>query len=538
MPSRPVGSKRARCYAGHMLGTVIRLLAGCTGSSGGADFTLNLTPVISVAQDPFEGVDQLDLVIVPVVGESTRLTLGAPTSGSTPSIEGLPSLQDARILVEGYEGGTLVMRGRTEPLTATEGTIEAEVFVASTEATAWLGALPEALHHPMVAPLGDGHFWIAGGVSNNRSGAPKSGTDAMRELSLAPPGEGLAIVETGTLPAYTDADGVSQTERMGGTATLLTVAGTDAGKILVTGGSITHPFLYDGQVTDAAGLYDPTTGEWEDLGEAAALRQARSLHVALENVLGNVVIWGGLGVVDRDGVLLPGALEFYDRAARRTSELDTTTLGHLAVAITDLGAGGTALCGGALLGGTGWSSSPTCVRVPIDGAGGEDFSALPVGLAGGAMVTLDDGRILLTGGATTSTAVEADTYVAARSSAWLYNPSTGQWGALSASMAMARAGHRMALLDDGRVAIFGGAESFNPFFPPTNPVSCVELYDPPTGTFSSIDGCTAGDDAGGLPGRAYEPQIAYDPDYGVLVVGGLDGAGSASAGLSLFVPGD
>jgi hypothetical protein len=324
---------------------------------------------------------------------------------------------------------------------------------------------------------------------------------------------------------------------MGAAVTPLTVAGTDAGKLLVSGGAPIHPYLYDGQPTASVALYDPATDGWEELAEGSALREPRALHLAVENLLGNVVLWGGLGVVDSDGVLLPGAIEFYDRAARTVRELDVAALGHVSAAATDLGADGTLLCGGARLGGNGWSSSEICARVPIDGSSTESFEELPVGLAGAAMVTLPDGRVLITGGATASTAVDADAYAEARGSAWLYNPDTGLWGALSGTMAVARAGHRMVPLADGRVLVIGGSQSFNPFFPPPDPISCIEVYDPESGVFTSVEDCTAEDDAGGLPGRAYEPQVAYDPAYGVLIVGGIDATGGAASGVSIYVPG-
>jgi hypothetical protein len=104
-------------------------------------------------------------------------------------------------------------------------------------------------------------------------------------------------------------------------------------------------------------------------------------------------------------------------------------------------------------------------------------------------------------------------------------------------MNMARAGHKMVLLADGRVLIVGGAESYNDTGGAANPVSCLELYDPTDGTFGIVDGCTTSDDSGGLPGRAYRPQVAYDPDYGALIVGGLGADGSAQSAVSLFVPG-
>lgn len=521
-----------------MLLAVMGVFVGCTG--GAADYTLHLTPVAASSQSPFEGLDRIDLVLTPAVGDALRVTLGSPSSGATPEITGLPPLEDTRIAVEGYAGDTLAMRGMTEPLTASDGVVEAKVFVASTETTAWLGALPEGLVLPMVVALGEGRFWVGGGATNNRGGEPRKENDAVQVLSLAPPDENLAFVVTGTLPGYTDADGSQQTARMGATVTPLTVSGTDEGKVLVTGGAPLDPLLYDGQTTKSAALYDPATDTWEELPAADALKDYRTLHLAIENLLGNVVVWGGLGKVERGsdgGVELPNTIEYYDRAARSFTSLGRADLGFLGAFAADLGNDGTVICGGADINGSAWTSTSTCVRVALDGSGIEAFADLPAGLAGAAMLTLEDGRVLLTGGATTTTGVGTDVDVAARSSAWLYNPETEQWGSLSAQMGVARAGHRMVRLADGRVLILGGAESYNAIATPTDPVSCLEIYDPVDGSFTSVDGCDASDDAGGLPGRAYQPGVAYDPDYGVLVVGGAGADGSAVTGVSLFVPG-
>ena len=144
--------------------------------------------------------------------------------------------------------------------------------------------------------------------------------------------------------------------------------------------------------------------------------------------------------------------------------------------------------------------------------------------------------MLLTGGASAPTNVANEEYEDARDSAWLYNPETDQWGRLSGSMSAPRAGHRVVALRDGRVAIIGGAQTFNPLEGGRESLSCIEVYDPVTSAFTPIDDCTADDDAGGLPGRASEIAVAYDPDYGVLLVSGLDEEGSAAPYVSLFVP--
>lgn len=511
-------------------------LTGCTGA-GGADYTLHLTPVVASPQSPLEGLDRIDLVLTPAEGDPVRVPLDAPTSGGTPEVTGLPELVDTRIAVEGYRDGDLVLRGLTEPLTASSGEVEATVFVASTETTAWLGPLTEGLYLPLLAPLGGGRFWLAGGAGNGRSNEPSKEQDAAYVLTLAPPDDGLAFQAIGTLPAYDDADGVSTTARMGATATVLTAAGDSQGMVLVTGGASANPMSYDGQATQAASLYDPETDTWEHLPTAQGLGTPRVRHLAIENLLGGVVVWGGFGESSGTSISLPSTVEFYDRVSGRfTESFDGGGLGQLDAMAADLGADGTLLCGGSDINGATWTSSDTCIRVQLDGSGVTEFQRLPSGLTGAAAVTLADGRVLVTGGASTAGGADTDADVDALASAWLYNPTTEQWGSLAASMRVARVGHRMVLLADGRVLVVGGAQTYNLVMPAADAVSCLEIYDPTGGTFTSVDDCDASDDAGGLVGRAQQPQVAYDPDYGVLIVGGLSAEGSAQNGVSLFVP--
>jgi hypothetical protein len=530
-------SKVAWWYASRMLLIVSGLMTGCTGSSG-ANYTLHLNPVVASLQTPFEGLDRIDLVLTPADGTPLRVPMDAPTSGSTPEVTGLPALEGTRISVEGFQGGELILRGMTEPLTASSGDVEADVFVASTEKTAWLGALTSGLYRPMLVALGEGRFWLAGGLTNDLNDAPVRGQKAMYTLTLAPPDEGLAFTTLGDLPEYETNDGEMETARMGAGYTLLTASGADQGKILVTGGAPKDPLGDQGEASSEASLYDPSNDTWEDIPAMSSLTKARVQHLVSENLLGNVVVWGGYGPQNgRDGVFLNNTLEYYDRAEREFTDKGVRTIGPLDAFMADLGESGTLLCGGADVTDASWSSSDACVRVKLDGTV-ETAEDLPEGLAGAAVVKLADGSLLATGGAAVpaSSPVSTISDVSASSSAWLYNPTDQTWGGLSARMSVGRAGHEMVLLADGRVLIVGGAKSYNSNYAATDSVTCLEIYNPVDGSFEAVDECEDGDDAGGLYGGAYVPRVAYDPDYGVLIVGGVGADGSASNGVSLFVP--
>ncbi|MFH1223336.1 MAG: kelch repeat-containing protein, partial [Pseudomonadota bacterium] len=83
-----------------------------------------------------------------------------------------------------------------------------------------------------------------------------------------------------------------------------------------------------------------------------------------------------------------------------------------------------------------------------------------------------DGRVLITGGRDESDAL---------SSAEIYDPETGLFTATSGSMNSPRFNHTATLLNDGKVLIAGGYYTVG--YAVTN---SVELFDPDTGTFSSI----------------------------------------------------
>ncbi len=116
---------------------------------------------------------------------------------------------------------------------------------------------------------------------------------------------------------------------------------------------------------------------------------------------------------------------------------------------------------------------------------------------------LSDGRVLVVGG------LETDEVYAARASAEVYDPATGQFDAVG-SLATPRYGHAAVRLLDGRVAIIGGSDSSPGAIP------SIELYDPATGTFA--------------PGPT-DPRLARHgasavvlDDGRVLIVGGYDPA--------------
>ena len=153
-----------------------------------------------------------------------------------------------------------------------------------------------------------------------------------------------------------------------------------------------------------------------------------------------------------------------------------------------------------------------------------------MGRAYGTATLLTSGDVLIVGGRDPS----SDTG-GALSSAELYDPTTGAFTLLTATMAFAREFHTATLLNDGQVLIAGGTASAGSA---STPPAYEELYDPTTQTFLQtgalnaprivstaalsdgtvlIMGGGAPNDLTGLFGQSFPPQATceiYDPTTG------------------------
>jgi hypothetical protein len=156
----------------------------------------------------------------------------------------------------------------------------------------------------------------------------------------------------------------------------------------------------------------------------------------------------------------------------------------------------------------------------------------------GATVTqLDDGRILIAGGAKVKTGARtwyfADDLEEVYGDVEIYNPRTGEFTATVVKMNKARAFHQAVLLggtNRGRVAILGGYENIGGVLKPSR---AVEIYDPSTGGFSLL-----AEDKGLPAGRALFTASAAYPDDGVIfIAGGLTDPGPAGGYWELYLLG-
>ncbi len=512
-----------------------------TPDAGVGDWSLTLVPVVANNQgDLFADIDRLDVIVDAPGEETVRLELGAVTSGDTTSAQGLPRLEGATITVEATRDAQLVGWGRTAALTLSDGEAEARVFITGTDDANWLTPLGEGLARPGLVALGNGTFLAAGGYGNDRSSLPSRAQDVMLRLDLATPADPVGFVPAGTLPAYLSEAGESQTKRGDATWTVLRAQGPDQGKVLVVGGGAGLPWERATTISGSVDLYDPAADDgtglaaaWSHLGE---LERGRAEHVAQETALGNVVVWGGCGSTDRDGVYgWAPSLEVYNRAQqafRAVEDLPDVVPGSVAPGVTSLGEQGVLLCGGAeYASSSAWGASAGCLRVSADGSSASAFAELPQPLAAPAMVTLADGTVFVSGGTIVRDPVDNDATSEATNATWLWDGSSWVNGG---RMQIARLGHSMTVLPDGKVLIVGGTGDWGPTELPGTSYACVEIYDPAEGTFRLLDACDASSDSAGLPGRSAFPSVATDPSYGTLVVGGI-GPSGAQAGVSLYL---
>jgi N-acetylneuraminic acid mutarotase len=284
------------------------------------------------------------------------------------------------------------------------------------------------------------------------------------------------------------------------TATLLS-----DGRVLVAGGEVGQ--LDGSGVLASAELYDPSTGHWIGTGSMA---ESRYNHTATLLPDGTVLVTGG-----QDESVAGYALsstEIYDpRSAVWTlaASMATARTGHTATLLS----GGRVLVTG--------GNEKSAVGPTLSGA--EIFDPHAVRSNGLSDVSkpraqftatrLPSGMVLVAGG------IYAPPARLARSSAELYNPSSGIW-TLTGSMGEARASQTATLLPDGRVLVVGGFNS-------AGILDSAEIYNPRTSLWTATGHLHVA--------RAYHTATLL-PDGSVLVVGGLSEAGSALSSAEVYGP--
>jgi len=136
--------------------------------------------------------------------------------------------------------------------------------------------------------------------------------------------------------------------------------------------------------------------------------------------------------------------------------------------------------------------------------------------ADAASIRLGDGRVLICGGTVNANVGGV------LASAELYDPGSHRFVA-TGSMTVARQGHTITMLRDGRVLITGGARNIG--F--RSELSSAEIYDPATGTFSATGSMTT-------PREGHTATMLRDGR--VLIVGGSDNGIHALDSAEIYDP--
>ena len=501
---------------------------GLAACGGGTTFELALVPQTASNQDPFSGASQIDLILDHESGEPERWTLDSVQGSTSIDVEG--ALVDTRIRVEVQKNNAVAAVGQTGPIDLSNGETSAGVLVVQTDAMAFLEELGTRSFGAGVVAAGDGRFLVFGGLDIRDFNKDGTDNDVILSLDLGAleAGETPLFVEVNTLPEYgighdgTDFEVEQVAGRHGHTASLVQ---SEAGpQVLVAGGG--HGFAVFENTTASTFLYDLASGEIEVLSQQQDLKNPRYLHQAATNSDGDVVVMGGFARVEPGFIAAETTFEVYNTEEKdfeRPQELQAAGLYGMAVS---LGHQGVVYCGGgSLAGGTSWIPDARCVQISLAGEVNTIFEDLPLPLTHASMVALDDELLLVTGGITSDVGIEQDSGTAALSSAFVYSPENG-WSEIAGGMNLARARHESVLLPDGRVLLLGGVTHTGLQFPAGSALACAEIFDPATETFAPLGTCTEEHSIATLPTQMSDIGLAVDPEFGILLTGGLNSEGS------------
>jgi N-acetylneuraminic acid mutarotase len=280
------------------------------------------------------------------------------------------------------------------------------------------------------------------------------------------------------------------------------------GSVLVAGGSA------DGLPLDSVERYLPSNGTWVAAQRMNVARTEGSL-IALQD--GRVLVAGG-GIEGSPGYGATASAEIYDPNDNSWTMTAPMSVARTLQTATLLKDGGVLVAGGATAYYTSAAQLTSSVEVfdPKSNTW-RQTSPLPMPLYTHAASLLADGRVLVTGGFSSSADSAPSLDVA-----FTYDPATGQWST-AAPLSAARAEHTMLRFPDGRVLAMGGVDGSN------NVLRTSEIYDPVANTWTLT---------GSLPVAVFWPAAGILADGSVLVAGGsTDVTGSGTtARCEIYTP--
>ena len=270
------------------------------------------------------------------------------------------------------------------------------------------------------------------------------------------------------------------------------------GDVLVAGG-------HDVNVVDyaTAELYDPATNQWTLTG---SLNTARRYPVQAELANGEVLVaTGSLGAPTCTRYL--SSAELYNPATGQWTYTGSTLVPRESATAIRLADGRVLLAGGYNGGGGACTDTdPVDTEIYDPSTGQWSFAGnLPHGWLNGAMVLLQDGRVLMVDGNQHGSGTFTE--------AVIFDPATGQWSE-AATPILPRAGAAATLLPDGKVLVSQGGQSQS------------EIYDPVANTWS-LDATALENNSGA--------HTFLLPNGQVLLAGGGNNSGPSTA-AELYTP--
>ncbi|MGZ6268344.1 MAG: Kelch repeat-containing protein [Candidatus Limnocylindrales bacterium] len=270
-------------------------------------------------------------------------------------------------------------------------------------------------------------------------------------------------------------------------------------RLLVAGGAYNSS---SASATDSVTIYDPATGHWS---AATHMLQPRAYPMVVTLSDGSVLVAGG----SRN-------LQPLDTAERYYQDGTWVAAGRLNFprtqgTLTLLGDGRVLATGGGVEGSPGWAATASAEIFDPKTGLWSPVAPMSVARAFQTATLLENGDVLVAGGATTYNGTRGTV----ANTAEVYNLRSNTWRSAS-SMSVARYAHATARLPDGRVLVAGGwALTTN-----TDPsLASAEIYDPasnvwtPTGSLNDARGSLV---MAALPDGRLLAVAGVDPSYHVL----------------------
>jgi hypothetical protein len=227
------------------------------------------------------------------------------------------------------------------------------------------------------------------------------------------------------------------------------------GEVIAFGGNNDNLFQTNFLTYNSSEFYHPASGSWS-IGPSMNKARANFASVVLND--GRILAIGGSVSYSND---YTASCEIFDPATNSWSFADSLPQGlyaHKAVKLLN----------GKVLVAAGIPSSNACYLYdPVNNHWTTTGSSINPHSDGASLLVLSDGRVLLSGGSTSSGLVHGE----------IYNPTSGTWSNTVNNYALPFWGHSSVLLNNGQALLIGSSQ-FN------NQGGAV-LFDPITNTFST-----------------------------------------------------